>query len=124
MKTSRIILWGLTMTLVPMLALASTPAAEDSTATPSSQSMETPDQNTGGMSRQGGASGMEDQSGSMQGDRQKQMQDSHESSSPAIGTHGQRQQEGAGSMNEHNTTKTGQGTAEIPDQRAQDDTAP
>lgn len=123
MKTSRTILWGLTMMLVPMLALASTPAEEDSPATPSSRSMETPDQNTGGMSRQGGASGMQGQSGSMQEERQQDMQESHESSSPAIGTHGQRQQDGAGSMNQDNTTKTDRGTAEIPDQRTQDDTA-
>lgn len=131
MKASQLVSWGLILALVPVLTLASSQSGDSSTDNMpsqsdnmSSQSMETTGQNMEGMPRQGGASGMQNQSGSMQNDRQQQMQQSHETSSPAIGTHGQHQQDGAGSMNESNTTKTGQGTAEIPDQRTQDDTAP
>ncbi|WP_457809354.1 hypothetical protein [Kushneria sp. EE4] len=124
MKTSQLALWGLTLALVPMLALASSQPGEDGPATLPSQSMEAPDQNAGGMSRQGGASGMQDQSGNMQRDRQQQLQDSHEASSVTDSTQRQRQEDGAGTMNDDHTTRTGQGTADIPDQRTQDDTAP
>ncbi len=124
MTTSRIALWGLTLALVPMLALASSQPGDSSPGNMASPSMENTGQNMEGMPRQGGASGTQDQSGSMQHDRQQQMQESHAPSSPAIGTHGHRQQDGAGSMNEANTTRKEQGTGDIPDQRTQDDTAP
>ncbi|SPJ32070.1 hypothetical protein [Kushneria phyllosphaerae] len=123
MKASKTVMLGLSLVLVPVMALATSPPEDDSSATQPSNATSS-SQNTGELSRQGGASGMEGQSGSMQRERQQEMEASHESSAPAIGTHGQRQQDGAGSMNEHNTTKTDQGTANIPDQRTQDDTAP
>ncbi|WP_189516061.1 hypothetical protein [Kushneria pakistanensis] len=131
MKTSRIASWGLTLAFVPMLALASSQPDEARPGSMSSQSMESAGQNMEnagqtmeGMPRQGGASGLESQNGSMQRERQQQMQESHAPSSPAIGTHDQRQEAGAGSMNADNTTRMEQGTGDIPDQRTQDDTAP
>ncbi|REC95310.1 hypothetical protein [Kushneria indalinina] len=121
MKASQIASWGLTLALVPMLALASSQPGEDNLSSPS---METSGQNTGGMSRQGGASGMQDQSGSMQGDRQQQLRDSHEASSVTDSTQRQRQKDGAGTMNDDHTLRTEQSTSDIQDQRTQDDTAP
>ncbi|MFC0336874.1 hypothetical protein SAMN05421848_3014 [Kushneria avicenniae] len=124
MKASRMALWGLILTLVPVLALATAPPEDDSATTPPSQSMEAPDQNPGGMSRPGGASGMEDQSGSMQRERQKQLDASHASPSGAGESQDQSQEAGKGSMNDDHTPQTERSAGEIPDERTQDDTAP
>lgn len=121
MKTLKIVVCGLSLALVPVLALAtSPPSEEDGSSTQSSPSVSSV-QNTDELSRPGGASGMEDQSGSMQRERQQQLKGSHESSSAMARQH---QKQGVGSMNDDNTTKTPQGSAEIPDERTQDDTAP
>ncbi|WP_456268483.1 hypothetical protein M1D97_14880 [Kushneria sp. AK178] len=124
MKISRMALWGLTLTLVPMLALATAPPEDDSATTLPSRSMEAPDQNGSGLSRPGGASGMEDQSGSMQRERRQQLEASHESPAGAGKAQSPSQEAGKGSMNDDHTPQTERSTGEIPDQRTQDDTAP
>lgn len=124
MKTSRMALWGLSLALVPVLALATAPPEDDSATNLPSQSMEAPDQNPGGMSRPGGASGMEDQSGSMQRERQKQLEASHESPTGAGDAQSPSQEAGKGSMNDDHTPQTERSTGNIPDERTQDDTAP